>query len=94
MNYQYRHGSSTSQAIRTLWAQGKLRRFYRGVGPALLQGPLARFGDTAANSALLAVLEDTDVPLTVKTAAASLTSATWRIFIMPIDAAKTTLQVN
>ena len=25
-------------------------RFYRGLVPALLQGPLSRFGDTAANT--------------------------------------------
>jgi len=94
MNYQYRHGSSTREAMRTLWSQGKLRRFYRGVGPALLQGPLARFGDTAANTAVLAYLEDSSMPLPAKTGIASLTSACWRVCIMPIDAIKTTLQAE
>ena len=65
MNYQYRHGSSTMEAARTLWNEGKIRRFYRGVGPALLQGPLARFGDTAANTMVLSYLENSDMPLPV-----------------------------
>merc|ERR1712106_397460 len=82
------------EAMRTLWSQGKLRRFYRGVGPALLQGPLARFGDTAANAAVLSYLEKSDMPLSAKTGVASITSASWRIFIMPIDAVKTTLQAE
>jgi len=94
MNYQYRHGSSTTEAMRTLWQQGKLRRFYRGIGPALLQGPLARFGDTAANVAVLSYLEKSDMPLAAKTGVASITSASWRIFIMPIDAVKTTMQAE
>ena len=46
MNYQYRYGTSTAEAARLLYKQGGIRRFYRGVGPALLQGPLSRFSDT------------------------------------------------
>ena len=42
---------------RILWKQGGIPRFYRGLGPALFQGPLSRFGDTAANTAILALLE-------------------------------------
>ena len=61
MNYQYRHGGTTTTAFSTLWRQGGIRRLYRGFGPALLQGPLARFGDTAANVALLALLDGTQV---------------------------------
>lgn len=87
MNYQYRYGnSSTSTAIRTLYADGGIRRFYRGIGPALFQGPLSRFGDTAANSGVLTLLDSFDstktLPVGVKTAAASGTAAAWRIFLM------------
>lgn len=94
MNYQYRHGTGTMVAMRSLWSEGGLRRFYRGLGPALLQGPLARFGDTAANAFVLHYLDKSDLPLAVKTGAASLTSASWRICIMPVDALKTTLQAE
>lgn len=45
------------------------------MGPALLQAPLARFGDTAANAGALALLEDTTLPISVKTAAASLAAS-------------------
>lgn len=87
MNYQYRYGNSTtSTAIRTLYADGGIRRFYRGIGPALFQGPLSRFGDTAANSGMLTLLDSFDntknLPVGVKTAAASGTAAAWRIFLM------------
>ena len=94
MNYQYRHGTTTTVALRTLWKQGGARRLYRGVGPALLQGPLARFGDTAANEFVLRYLKDSQLPLPVKTAAASAASASWRLVISPVDALKTTLQAE
>lgn len=94
MNYQYRYGTTTTQAMKYLWKEGGPRRFYRGVGPALLQGPLSRFGDTAANVGILAVLEDKDLPIALKTGAASLSAGIWRIFVMPIDTVKTTLQVD
>ena len=94
MNYQYRHGTTTTVAFKTLWRQGGVRRFYKGVGPALLQGPLARFGDTAANEFVLIYLEASQLPLPVKTAAASAASASWRLVISPVDAVKTTLQAE
>jgi len=95
MNYQYRFGTSTTEAMKHLWREGKIRRFYRGYGPALLQGPISRFGDTAANVGILALLEsNTELPIALKTGAASITAGVWRIFIMPIDTVKTTLQVE
>ena len=40
----------TKEALKHLYKEGGVVRFYRGLGPALLQGPLSRFGDTAANA--------------------------------------------
>lgn len=98
MNYQYRYGTSTGQALRALYKEGGIRRFYRGVGPALAQGPLSRFGDTAANAGMLALLasydETRNLPVIVKTMAASGAAALWRINLMPIDTLKTTMQVE
>lgn len=98
MNYQYRHGTTTREALRHLYNEGGLRRFYRGYGPALFQGPLSRFGDTAANAGMLALLnsrtETKDLNVGVKTFMASSAAASWRIFLMPIDATKTILQVE
>ena len=37
INYQYRHGTGTLTAFRFLYKEGGVRRFYRGVGPALFQ---------------------------------------------------------
>ena len=75
-----------------------MRRFYRGIGPALFQGPLSRFGDTAANTGVLTLLDSYEstrsLPVAVKTVAASATAATWRVALMPIDTLKTVMQVG
>ena len=98
MNYQYRHGTTTKEAFSYLYKNGGIPRFYQGIGPALLQGPLSRFGDTAANTGILTLLNahpDTmNLPVSVKTLAASGAAASWRIVLMPIDTLKTTLQVS
>lgn len=97
VNYQYRHGKTTMEAMRTLYADGGVRRFYRGVGPALIQGPMSRFGDTAANTGMLALLDSMEstvnLPIGIKTLCASVTAGCWRIFLMPVDTCKTILQV-
>lgn len=98
VNYQYRYGTSTVSAMKTLYKDGGLPRFYRGIGPALLQAPLSRFGDTAANAGMLSLLDSFDqtrnLPISVKTFAASLSAASFRILLMPIDTVKTTMQVE
>jgi hypothetical protein len=98
MNYQYRHGTSTMTALRTLYADGGVARFYRGILPALAQGPLSRFGDTAANTGVLTLMnsfdETKDLPVGAKTIVASAAAATWRIFLMPVDTLKTIMQVE
>ncbi|EDQ88693.1 uncharacterized protein MONBRDRAFT_37290 [Monosiga brevicollis MX1] len=98
MNYQYRNGGSLRAVVRTLYAEGGVLRFYQGLLPALAQGPLARFGDTAANAGTLALLDSYEVtaslPVGVKTVAASGAAAFWRVFLMPIDTCKTIMQVE
>lgn len=94
MNVQYRSGGGTREVAKRLWAEGKLPRFYAGLSAALFQGPLSRFGDTAANAGILALLESVDWPVAVKTIFASLASATFRMTLTPIDALKTTQQTQ
>ncbi|CAM9671885.1 unnamed protein product [Ectocarpus sp. 12 AP-2014] len=98
INYQLRHGGGTMDAFRTLYSQGGIGRFYRGVGPALIQGPMSRFGDTAANTGVLALMESYDstknLPVGAKTLCASVAAALWRIFLMPVDTTKTIMQVE
>ncbi|EOD34625.1 hypothetical protein EMIHUDRAFT_441194 [Emiliania huxleyi CCMP1516] len=98
MNYQYRHGSSTCAAMRTLYAHGGVSRFYQGLPYALLQTPLSRFGDTAANTGVLALLSSTAaggaLPVALRTALASAAAALWRVAITPLDTLKTALQVE
>eukprot|EP01035_Chromulina_nebulosa_P013758 gene13758-18238_t len=85
-------------AFLTLYKEGGIPRFYRGLIPALIQGPLSRFGDTAANTGALAVLDAFEAtaqfPVFIKTAFASVAAALFRIVLMPIDTIKTTMQVE
>jgi hypothetical protein len=98
INYQYRNGVGFTTALKTLYADGGIPRFYRGVLPAMLQGPLSRFGDTAANTGVLTLVNSLDstknLNIGVKTMCASAAAATFRIFLMPIDTVKTTMQVT
>jgi hypothetical protein len=98
MNYQYRYGSSTLNALKTLYSQGGIPRFYRGLLPALVQGPLSRFGDTAANSGMMYYLNNNnytkDLNVATKSFFCSTSAALWRIIIMPVDSIKTNMQVN
>lgn len=83
------------EAFKKLYAEGGIPRFYRGLLPALVQGPLSRFGDTAANTGTLALLDayefTENLPVGVKTVAASVGAALFRIILMPVDTFKTTM---
>ena len=96
--FQYRYGTSTKVAFQTLYKQGGIPRLYRGLTPALFQGPLSRFCDTAANTGILTLMAQhpslVDLPVGVKTVVASATAASMRVCLMPIDTLKTTMQVE
>lgn len=51
MNFQYRRGGSTLAAYTFLKNDGGFTRFYKGLGPALIQGPLGQliFEDRLSN---------------------------------------------
>ena len=69
-----------SEALAALYAQGGIARFYQGMGAALLQAPLSRFGDTAAYAGMTALLESVDyLPPSLKTLCASVAAALFRI---------------
>lgn len=95
INYQYRYGTTTMVALKTLYKDGGIPRFYRGLIPALIQGPLSRFGDTAANTGTLAALDAFEttagLPVFLKTVAASVGAGLFRILLMPVDTVKTTM---
>ena len=98
MNYQYRYGTGTMAAIRTLYSQGGVGRFYKGVEFAVIQGPLSRFGSTAANDGVNTLLASLSFSqgwgAARSTFVASLVVGLWRILLMPIDTCKTVLQVD
>jgi len=98
MNYQYRFGTTMTQATRTLYHDGGWTRYYQGLSAALIQGPISRFGDTAANAGILALLESNaymkNLPSLIKTVFVSLAAASFRMILTPIDTIKTTLQTQ
>ena len=93
MNYQYRYGGTIKNTVKTLYKDGGLLRFYRGYFAAMSIGPLSRFGDTAANTFAMSINNE-NTPLFIKTVSGSVLASGWRLFLMPIDAIKTNLQVN
>lgn len=98
LNYQYRAGVGTVEALRTLYREGGVARLYQGLPFALVQGPLSRFGDTASNALVLSLMEGLDpsgaVPGYLRTLLASGGAGAFRVLLMPIDTAKTCMQVN
>lgn len=91
--HQYRHGGCVRQAIRTLYSEGGVRRFYRGIVPALLYSPALRCAGLAANEGLV-VTEHKELSLSTCALLASCIAATSRVLLMPIDAWRTAKQVN
>jgi Mitochondrial carrier protein. len=98
MNYQYRYGGTLGSSLKNLYDEGGVGRLYQGLPFALIQGPLTRFGDTAANVGILALLnsipEIESLPLPLKTACGSICAGLWRIVLMPVDTSKTVMQVE
>eukprot|EP00548_Thalassiothrix_antarctica_P016971 CAMPEP_0194195754 /NCGR_PEP_ID=MMETSP0154-20130528/76304_1 /TAXON_ID=1049557 /ORGANISM="Thalassiothrix antarctica, Strain L6-D1" /LENGTH=385 /DNA_ID=CAMNT_0038920303 /DNA_START=123 /DNA_END=1280 /DNA_ORIENTATION=+ len=94
INYQYRNGGTIGHAFATLYADGGILRFYQGAQYAFLQGPLSRFGDTAANEGVKELLGGMELSMGIVTAFASFVAALWRMTLTPLDTLKTTLQVG
>ena len=94
INHQYRYGGKISTTFKSLYREGGIPRFYRGIGFALMQAPISRFGDTAMNIGMMELLKDTELNTASKTFAGSCGAGLWRIGIMPLDTLKSSMQVN
>ena len=94
MNYQYKNNTSIRETVRILYGQGGIRRFYSGLAPALVQGPICRFGDTFSNAFALETFKHSDLPIFIKTFFASLAAGGMRVLLTPIDTLKTMSQVQ
>ena len=80
MNYQYRYGGDLGSSLKTLWAEGAIQRLYQGLPFALVQGPLTRFGDTAANVGILSLLDGLEATSGLPLPAGSAAAGAFRIF--------------
>ena len=94
MNYQYKYGTSIPETIKILYSQGGIARFYKGLLPGLIQGPVSRFGDTFSNALVMNLTQKMNLPIFVKTGFASMTAGLVRVLLTPIDTIKTMSQVE
>lgn len=97
MNYQFKNGGTFFKTLSKLYAEGGISRFYRGVIPALIIGPIARFGDTATNMFAKNIFKENSMghlPIFVQTSLGSVLAGLWRFSTLPIDAWKTSKQVH
>lgn len=97
MNYQVKNGGTFKETLLKLWAEGGIKRLYRGIFPwGIFQAPLSRFGDVAANEIVISVTGALlpQIPIGITTFGASMTAAVWRVMITPVDTCKTILQTD
>lgn len=98
VNYQSRYGTNFRQTLVTLFNDGGIPRFYRGLSFALVQAPLSRFAATAANDGCQALLSSLEFSKhwgpARGTVVSSVVVGLWRMLLMPIDTCKTVLQVD
>ena len=87
MSYQHVNGVTMKEAIRQLYNDGGIPRFYKGLIPALCMMPLSRFGDIFSNEVAREFLSES-YPAAVVTMFASSLAASWRIIISPADTIK------
>jgi len=96
MNWQYYHGGNFANTVQNLWADGGLPRFYQGIGIALIQVPLARFGDTFVETTVIAIFGVPGKHVHGYFAGLIVASvgACWRLFVAPLDTLKINAQVH
>jgi hypothetical protein len=98
LKYQYKNGGTITNSVQKLYADGGLPRFYRGLPFALVQAPLCRFGDTAANTGVMIALNDwpetASRHVCLKTCVATALASAFRVLLMPVDTFMTTMQVT
>lgn len=68
INYQYRHGTTTTVALKTIYSQGGIRRFYSGLIPALIQVKYFYGRDPLVDSETLLPTQDRCISSTTQTA--------------------------
>lgn len=98
LQHQYKTGLTLSGSLRELWAQGGVRRLYRGLPFALVLAPATRFLDTAANAGCMSLLEELEatreLPVVARTLCGSVVASVARLSLLPLDIAKTVMQVQ
>mgnify|MGYP003682349665 FL=1 len=88
--YQYKTGLKLYLALKNLYKQNGLIRFYNGYIPSLIMGSYCRFGDVASYKYFN---QNNNLNNLEKSIYSSVCSTVWRINLMPIDTLDNMLQV-
>jgi len=94
--YQCCNGGGFRNALKALWKEGGIPRFYNGVTMAIVQVPLLRCGDVTSNELIIRLLNVywIALPTPLKTCVAASVACLWRFALGPIDTIKVTYQVS
>lgn len=98
VNYQYRYGGSLLTALKELYKQGGIARFYRGLSYAIVLAPITKFGAIAANEGSGVLVASLGLPAVsaefYATVLGTLLTVVWKVLLMPLETCKTVLQVD
>lgn len=98
VNYQYRYGVPMITALRELYKQGGIPRFYKGVSYAIVLAPISKFGGTAANEGSRVLVAWLGLSAATgelyATILGTFLTVLWKLFLMPLETCKTVLQVD
>lgn len=94
MNYQNNNGTSFKKTIKILYKEGGIKRFFLGITPSLIQGPIIRFGDTFCNEIILDLMEKSNKSIFIKTFISSSTACLFRILMNPLHNFKIIYQIE
>lgn len=110
VTYQQRYGTTFRGTFKELWRTGGVRRFYRGMIPALIVAPLCRFGDTLSNEMVMIWLQGQHarresrrtegkavgpaLPLWLATVLGSAGASVFHAMVVPLDTYKVIHSIN
>ena len=81
MNYKNNNGNYFKKTIKILYKEGGIKRFFLGITPSLIQGPIIRFGDTFCNEIILDLMEKSNISIFIITFISSSSACLFRILL-------------
>jgi len=92
MNHQYATGNKFIDSGKFLYGEGGIKRFYKGIGWALLLSPMYRLCDVLTNDFCIELFGQKQNML--RSVYSSIMSSGMKTVLLPVDQYKTAIQVN